>query len=323
MVAQYKAGQYTLLKRNPYYWQKDACGHQLPYLDAVKLVYLPNDNTRLTQLEAKSIDAMIDLPYNLQASVNAQPGLKAVTTPEYSVYAISLNQKKFAPFKDRNVVQAMNYAVDRNAIVKTVFFGYATPAGSPIDQGILYWTGKYGYPFNLAKARQLMAKSAYPKGFKTTLLTASGNTNQQAIAVILQSELKKIGIQLTIRPVDGTTQFELQQKETYQMVMGAGTSDNIDPNENMEFCCVFDGGADSGYTGWHDPQADALYKKSQAEQNPQARARELARWQQMVMERGPFMWLIYPTNSFAYRTNVHNFTIKKNAQWPLWTVWKG
>jgi peptide/nickel transport system substrate-binding protein len=322
MVSQYKPGQYTLLKANPYYWEKDACGNKLPYLNAVKLVYLPSDNTRLTQLEAKSIDAMIDLPYNLQASVNTQPGLKALTTPEYSVYAVSLNMKKVAAFKDRNVVQAMNYAVDRNAMVKTVFFGHATAAGSPIDKGILYWTGKYGYSYNLAKAKALMAKSKFPKGFKTTLLISSGNTNMNGIAVIMQSQLKAIGIQMTIRPVDSTTEFQLQQKETYQMVMGAGTSDNIDPNENMEFCCINNGGADAGYTGWKDTQADALYAKSQAEQNTTKRAQELARWQQMVMERGPFMWLIYPTNSFAYRTNVHNFTIKLNAQWPLWTVWK-
>lgn len=323
MVSQYKPGQYTLLKRNPYYWEKDACGKSLPYLDAVKLAYLPADNTRLTQLEAKSIDAMIDLPYNLQASVNAQPGLKAVTTPEYSVYAISLNQKHYAPFKDRNVVQAMNYAIDRKAIVKTVFFGHATPATSPIDQGILYWTGKYGYPFNLARAKQLLAKSKFPKGFKVSLLIASGNSNMQGIAVILQSEMKQLGIQLSIRAVDGTTEFQLEQKETYQMVMGAGTSDNIDPNENMEFCCVNAGGADAGYTGWKDLQADALYARSQREQNPVARARELDKWQQMLMVRAPFIWVAYPTNSFAYRTNVHNFTIFKNAQWPLWTVWKG
>jgi peptide/nickel transport system substrate-binding protein len=321
-VAKFLPGQYTLLKKNPYYWETDACGHHYPYVDAVKLQYLPNDNTRLAQLEAGNIDAMVDLPYNLQASVNAHPGVKAGTTPEFSVYAISMNQKKFAPFKDVHVIQAMNYAIDRNAIVRTVFFGHASPALSPIDKGILYWTGKYGYAYNPTKAKKLMSESKYPKGFNVTLLTVAGNSAQQGIATIMQSELKQLGIDLTIRPVDGTTQFELQQKETYQMVLEAGTSDNIDPNENMEFCCISNGGADSGYTGWHDPAADALYAKSQKEQNPNKRAQELAQWQKMILASGPFMWVVYPTNSFAYKDSVHQFYVQKTAHWSLWIVWK-
>ena len=147
-----------------------------------------------------------------------------------------------------------------------------------------------------------MAKSKFKKGFKVTMLTVSGNTAQAGIATIMQSELKPLGIDLTIRPVDGTTEFELQQKETYQMVLEAGTGDNIDPNENMEFCCISNGGADSGYTGWHDPAADALYAKSQKQMNKTLRAQELSKWQQMIMQQGPFIWVVYPTNSFAYKT---------------------
>jgi peptide/nickel transport system substrate-binding protein len=321
-VAKYLPGQYTLLKKNPYYWETDSCGHHYPYLSAVKLDYLPSDSTRLSQLEAGNIDAMVDLPFNLQSTVNSHPGLKAGTTPEFSVYAISLNQKKFAPFKDVNVIQAMNYAIDRQAIVKAVFFGHATPASSPIDKGILYWTSKYGYAYNPTKAKQLMAKSKFKKGFKVTMLTVSGNTAQAGIATIMQSELKPLGIDLTIRPVDGTTEFELEQKENYQMVMGAGTGDNIDPNENMEFCCISNGGADSGYTGWHDKAADALYAKSQKQMNKTLRAQELSQWQKMIMQVGPFMWIVYPTNSFAYKTSVHDFYIQKTAHWSLWIVWK-
>jgi ABC-type transport system substrate-binding protein len=46
-------------------------------------------------------------------------------------------------------------------------------------------------------------------------------------------------------------------------------------------------------------------------------------WQRLVMQRAPFIWLIDPTNHFAYRTNVHNFTIQSTVHLLLWPVWKG
>ncbi len=322
-VAKFLPGQYVLLKKNPYYWQRDACGNQMPYLDAVRLQYLPNDNTRLLKLQTGAIDAMINLPYNLIATVNANPSLRARTTPQFGVYAISLNQKKYPYFRDSHIVQAMNDAIDRNAIVRAVFFGHAAPAESPIDKGVDYYNPAWGYHYNLAKAKQLMAASKYPHGFKTVFLIVSGNSQMQAVAVIMQQELKAIGIRMQIQALDGTTQFELQQKETYQMAIDYGTSDNIDPNENMSFCCLHDGGADAGYTGWNDPNADALYHRSQRTTNTVKRAQLLSRWQKIIMAEGPFIWLLYPDNSFAFRKNVHNFEIQKTAHWDLWPVWKG
>ncbi len=67
-ISKFLPGQYVLLKRNPYYWERDACGKQYPYLDSVKLVYTPNDNTRIVKLEGGALDAAVDVPYNLLAS---------------------------------------------------------------------------------------------------------------------------------------------------------------------------------------------------------------------------------------------------------------
>jgi peptide/nickel transport system substrate-binding protein len=321
-VAKFLPGNYVLLNKNKYYWEKDACGNQMPYLDSVKLQYLPNDNTRLLKLQTGAIDAMIDLPYNLIATVSANPNLVAKQTPQFGVYAISLNQKKYPYFRDHHVVAAMNEAIDRNAIVKSVFYGHATPAGSPIDKGVDFYNPTWGYHYNLADAKKQMAKSKYPHGFKTVFLVVSGNTQMNAVAVIMQQELKQIGITMQIQALDGTTEFQEQQKETYQMAIDYGTSDNIDPNENMSFCCLHDGGADSGYTGWNNPAADALYHRSQKAVNVAQRTKLLNQWQKIILQQLPVMWILYPDNSFAFRKNVHDFSVQKTAHWDLWPVWK-
>jgi peptide/nickel transport system substrate-binding protein len=321
-VSKFLPGQYVLLKRNPYYWERDACGKQYPYLDSVKLVYTPNDNTRIVKLEGGALDAAVDVPYNLLAAVDKQPSITARTTPQLGIMAINLNQRKFAPFKDTSVVQAMNYAIDRAAIVKAVFFGHAAAATSPIDPGVYFHSSKYGYPFDVDKAKSLMKASKFPNGFKVTLLTVSGDSIGNAVAVVMQSELKQIGIDMSLQAVDSTTQFERQTKKDFEMAWNYGTSDNLDPNSNMLYCCVSDGGADSANTGWKDPAADALYRKTQTALNPVTRGKLLDQWQKIVMEKAPFMWLINPTNRFAYRSNVHNFFLQNTAHWPLWVAWK-
>lgn len=321
-VSKFLPGQYILLKRNPYYWERDACGKQYPYLDAVKLVYTPNDNTRIVKLEGGALDAAVDIPYNLLASVDKQPNITAKTTPQLGIMAINLNQRKFAPFRDTKVVQAMNYAIDRSAIVKAVFFGHAAAATSPIDPGVNFHSSKYGYSFNLDKAKSLMKASKYPNGFKVSLLTVSGDSIGNAVAVVMQSELKQIGIDMSLQALDSTTQFERQTKKQFDMAWNYGTSDNLDPNSNMLYCCVSDGGADSANTGWKDPAADALYRRTQTAIDVAERGKLLDQWQKIVMAKAPFMWLINPTNRFAYRDNVHDFFLQNTAHWPLWVAWK-
>lgn len=320
-VANWQPGQSLLLKRNPYYWEHDAQGGQYPYLDAVKLVYLPNDNTRMVKLEGGELDTAIDVPFNLLNVINAMPGLHAETTPQFGAMAISLSQK-FAPFRDNKIRQAMNYAIDREAIVRTVFYGHALPALSPLDPGIYFFTGKYGYHYNLAKAKALMAASTFPQGFTTKLLTIAGDTIGGEIAVIMQNEFKAIGIQMQIQPLDPTTQYAMQTKEQFQMAYGYGTSDNLDPNANMLYSFVSNGGADAGYTGWKDPQVDHVFGLTQTAMDFAARAKLYDQFQKLTMERGPYIWVVNPTNRYAFHDNVHDFFLQKTAHWPLWIVWK-
>jgi peptide/nickel transport system substrate-binding protein len=139
----------------------------------------------------------------------------------------------------------------------------------------------------------------------------------------MQQELKQIGIDMSIQPLDPTTQYAQQQKERYQMAYGAGTSDNLDPNENLSYSLdPVNGGADAGYTHWNDPQVVSLFHKTQITIDTAARAKLYDQVQQLVMERGPFLWVVNPTNTYAYHDDVHGFFVQNTAHWPLWVVWK-
>ncbi|MEO8969468.1 MAG: ABC transporter substrate-binding protein [Solirubrobacteraceae bacterium] len=319
-VESFKPGNEVVLKKNPYYWETDSCGHHYPYLNTVTLKYMPNDNTRVTALQGGQLDAMFNVPYNEVASLNSGDITSAVT-PQFGVIVLSLSQKVPA-FRRTNVVQAINYAIDRAAIVKAVFFGNANPAKSPIDPGVNFFTGKYGYPYDLPKAKQLMKASGF-KGFTATLAIPSGDAIASAVADIVQNELKAIGGDIKLQSLDPTTLSNENQQEKLQISYVAGTSDNLDPSANSLFCCVSNGGAHSGYTGWVNPQADALFDKTQTEMNFAKRGQLYDQWQKIILEKGPFVWVVNPTNTFAYHKNVHDLFLQHTAHYPLWVAWKG
>ena len=318
-VASFKPGNEIVLKKNPYYWGKDSCGNHYPYLNEVVLKYIPNDNTRVTALQGGQLDAMFNVPYNEVSSLNGGD-ITAAVTPQFGAIQFALSQK-VPGFRNTKVIQAINYAIDRQAIVKAVYFGHAHAADSPIDPGVDFYTGKYGYTFNLPKAKALM-KASGVKSVSATMTLPSGDATAAAIGQIVQSELKPIGVNIAIHTLDPTTLNSEQEQQKLQITYGAGTSDNLDPSANMLFCCVSNGGAYSSYTGWVDKAADKLFNQTQVALNPAKRGALYANWQKIIMQKGPFVWVVNPTNTFAYHKNVHDFFLQPTAHYPLWVAWK-
>src|SRR5215212_5001568 len=320
MLDSWQKGEQIVLKKNPYYWEKDEAGNQLPYLDQVNLILLTDDNTRMLKLQAGEIDTALNVPYNQLQPLSQDPNLIISATPLYGITSVALNQAKPA-FADVKVRQAMNYAIDREAMVQTALFGYGRAACSPINL-VWFYTDKYCYSFDLEKAKQLMAESSAPDGFSASLMIAAGASVDNQLAVMMKDMLAQINIDVSIEPIDSGTQWERRTKEDYDMTMGSGTSDNLDPNSNMLFCCVSDGGADSSYTGWKDPEVDAIFRKTQTEMDFAKRNEYYDEFQKLVEERGPSLYLVHQVNRYGARATTHNFFLDPTAHWHLEYVWK-
>ena len=254
-VASFKPGDEIVLKKNPHWWDTDSCGNHYPYLNEVVLKYIPNDNTRVTALQGGQLDGIFNVPYNEVASLNSGD-ITSTVTPQLGGDLLALSQKVPA-FRNTDVIQAIDYAVNRDAIVKSVFSGNARPAESPLFPGVYYATTKYGYAYNLAKAKKLMHASGF-KSFSATVTVPAGDAIGAAIAQIFQSEMRAIGGKISIQQVDSTTLQNEQSKGTLQISWTALTSDILDPSENALFCWVSNGGANANYTGWKSAKVQRL-----------------------------------------------------------------
>src|SRR4029078_1738666 len=114
-----------------------------------------------------------------------------------------LFNQHFKPFQDVHVRRAISYLIDRKALVKAILFGNGTPANSFLPPQVPYYDAETpGLTYNLAKAKEEMAKSSVPNGFTTTFESGGGPLDQNTIGQVIQAAGKPLGIKVNILKKD-------------------------------------------------------------------------------------------------------------------------
>ena len=130
--------------------------------------------------------------------------------------------------------------------MKSVLFGHGTPANSFLPPQVPFYDPKTpGLQFDMAKAKAEMALSKYPKGFDVTLLIGAGAQVEAAEGQILQNQLAQLGIKVTFKQEDTSTEFNDIGKQNYQIGFSYWTMDIADPDELVTFAVDPAGGAHS------------------------------------------------------------------------------
>jgi len=127
--------------------------------------------------------------------------------PGITAWYLTLNTRK-PPFSDVRVRQALNYAINKDAMIKAIYYGYAVPSQGPVPEAVQFGVNVGTYPYDLAKARKLLAEANYPNGFSTELWGGNNSTAQKAMA-FLQQQLLQVGIKTRITPLEPGQRVEL------------------------------------------------------------------------------------------------------------------
>ena len=190
----WEPGQRVRVVRNEDYWDKGK-----PYLDAIAFVPFADDQTRLTALRAGDIMLMDFVPQEQMNSIAHEKPLTLYADVGIFMCIIFNPQRK--PYDDPRVRQAIAYAIDRDAVVKTIFDGRGTPiTGDVIPKP---WWAHHGavegkYTFNVEKARALLREAGYPNGVRITLLAPITYSLHTRTAQVVQASLAKAGIQVQL-----------------------------------------------------------------------------------------------------------------------------
>ena len=301
----WKKGDPVILKRNPYYWKNT------PSIDEVDIEYVPDDNTRVLKLQGGEDDIIDFVPFSQIDSLNAQPGVHAMDFPIQQTTFIILNVTK-PPLNDMNVRQALNYATDKDAIIKTVFFGQAQPMNAPIPNGTYVDKESPGYPYDLDKAKALMAQSSVPNGFTLPMIVSSNNQDRINTAIILKDQWAKIGVNVDIQQLENAAFRAAYHGEgNFMAAPSAWTNDMNDPTEIVNY--EMRGGEGSGsfayWTRYNNPDLSAKITAADLEQDPAKREQAYIAIQRQYLNDAPLVFIANLGATGAWRDAVHGFLI--------------
>jgi len=185
-------GDHLTMVRNDDYWGGK------PYLEKIIVKMVKEDSARVMMLQSGDAHLIVRIPSEDIPRLEKEKALKLDTTETLRVLYIGINCAK-KPFTDIRVRQALNYAVDKEAIVKSIYQGRAL-----VSQGIVapLTTGYFpvpGYSYDPGKAKKLLAEAGFPNGFKAKLWSPQGRYPKDfEMAQAVQQQLKKVGVDCTL-----------------------------------------------------------------------------------------------------------------------------
>jgi len=198
---------YVKVKKFDGYWKKG-----YPKLDSITWRPVVDNNTRAAMLQTGEANFAFPIPYEQAKLLEKNSKLELVTAPSIMQRYISLNVTQ-KPFDNPKVREAINYAINRQALVKVAFAGYATLATGIVPPAIQYSQSYSAPEYNPAKARELLKEAGFPNGFTTTLWSSHNNSTAQKVLQFTQQQLAQVGIKATVTAMDaGQRAAEVEDK---------------------------------------------------------------------------------------------------------------
>jgi peptide/nickel transport system substrate-binding protein len=317
VVSRWLHGQELDLAPNPRYWQSG-----LPYLSAVRMLYVPNDNTRILNIRTGAVDIADEIPFSQVKSLEAD-GTRVLVQPSSAIDTVILNNS-LAPLGNLAVRQALAYATPVQAIAKTAFAGLA-PVMNTVMPKLKYWNSAVKtYPYDIARAKQLLARSPFPHGFALTLSIVGSDTPSQQTAQIVQASWAQIGVNVKIQQYDyGTIQsrWAAGQYQSTLLIPDADTSDL--PVDDEYAHGLFDNyAADKNlYSYYRNPVAQRLAVAGLTANDESARRAAFEKLQEVTMAAAPSIPLVWAPFRAAVAGNVHGFGYVLVGWYPLQRVW--
>jgi peptide/nickel transport system substrate-binding protein len=299
-LKEYVPGQVISLEKNPDYFKKG-----LPYLDGIEFKAMADETARLTSVRTGEVDVILEVPQKDVSSLKSDSSVVIVGGPGSWYDYIGINNNR-EPFADVKVRQALAYGVDRKAIVDIALFGEATPIKTgPIPPSHWAYVNDEAYKRDIAKAKQLLAEAGFPNGFKATLKVGADYKSQVAIAQVVQSQLKDIGIEVEVKPMEwGLFIDEVVNKNDFDMTI-LGWIGATDPDAFMY--AQFKTGEKWNFYKFSDQQVDDLVEQGRTAMDQNERKRIYTDAQKRVAELSPYVFLHINNQYEAYTHQVKGF----------------
>jgi len=342
VITDYVEGVRIVFERNPYYWKVDANGVQLPYFDKLNYELLADQNTSLLRFEAGEIDLYGPTAEQFPrlAEMAAEKGwITGVGGPALGSQFVTFNFNSTDPvkrewFRNDGFRRAFVYAMDRDAIIESLYNGLGSPLYGPVSPSSGFYNPEieqFAYKYSITRARLELRRGGFdwlPDGtcvdangnpVEFVLLTNAGNVVREAISNIIVDGAAKLGIKVNFRPIDFNTVVARLTDATYEAVV-IGLTGSVDPGTGWNVYRL-----DGGLHFWNYPpdynpddhitedmyvlpdwekRVDEIYRLQTSAVDPQDRYDLFAEFQMLFAEYQPVVFTMAQNFLYVYKNNI-------------------
>jgi peptide/nickel transport system substrate-binding protein len=299
-VKEWLRGDRVVLEKNPNFWEADRVK-----LDGVEWISVPDDNTRMLKVQAGELDAAIFVPFSRIAELQKDPNLNIHLDTSTREDHLLINHEH-PPLDKKEVREALDMAIDEQAIVDTVTFGIGEVAYSYVPKGALYhYADNLKRPYDPAKAKEMLA-AAGASDLTLNYVVNAGDEVDEQIAVLLQQQLAAAGVTLNLQKIDPSQSWDMLVNGDYDISVMYWTNDILDPDQKTTFVLGHD--TNLNYmTRYNNPEVKDLVAAARVEMDPAKREQMYIDLQKTAKADVNWIDLYYSPYRNVSRKNIENF----------------
>lgn len=320
---EWKRNESVTLEKNADYWQEG-----LPKLNRVIITVIPENTARFTALQNGEIDLMEGVNPDDLTALESNAELQKIVRPSFNVGYLGFNVKK-KPFDDPKVRVALNHAVNKEGIIQAFYGGLAEMAVNPMPPTTLGFNKDVqDYPYDLEKAKQLLADAGYPDGLPNELVFYAMPVARpympdgKKVAEAIQADFEKIGVKTRIESPEWATYLaDLKKGEKEDLFMLGWTGDNGDPDNFLFTLLHKDAIGSNNYSFYSNEEVNKLLSQGQSEADSAKREELYKQAQLLIKQDAPWIPLVHSTPLLAAKANLKGYVPSPTSSEPYSEVY--
>jgi len=297
-------GDRIVLKANPDYWREDT-----PKIEHLIFRPIPESATRVAAIQTGEVDIVTRLSSEEAQSLLGVPNVTVIKYAQARVYYIAFNNVTTGvgqPTEDPLVRQAMNYAVDIEAIIDSLFNGFAKPAIGFVATGELGYDNVEPFGYDPDKARDLLAQAGYADGFEMDMACPAGAyTHFEEVCEAVAGYLGEVGIQANLEIMEAGHYWDLEAAKELPPLFGDSWS--ATDGEAYRRLIGALGGEEAAYSSWTDETIIDMLVDIKSTIDQEERAKLYGELQVYMRDNPPFIYLYEPYTFEAINTRVQDY----------------
>ena len=314
VMKDYNPAEILKVERNPNYWR---AGH--PKVDAITWKPVVENSTRVAMLLTGEAQYAFPLPAEQVRQIESRGTVRVDVTPSIITRYVEMNMTKKV-FQDPRVREALNYAVNKKALAKVAYAGYADPATGVAPADVDYSVKLGPWPYDPKKARELLKEAGYPNGFTVKLWSGYNHTTAMKIIQFLQQQLGQVGVKCEVRALEAGQRTALveavtpekSEHELYYIGWSSSTGEMDYAIRPLLATSSFTPN-DSNEAYYSNAEVDAKLMEALATTDRAKKAELYGDIQRQIWKDAPWIFLVNEQNIAGAAKNLEGFFIQPDA----------